>query len=200
MSYTDTSAISGTTYFYTVRAVSGSSISGYNTSGLSICYLKTPTLTSASAASSGITVKWEKISGAKGYYIYRKTSGSGWSRVGQVNSGSTVSYLDNSSLTSSATYIYTVRAYSGSSLSSFVSTGVSAKAVSNSNLINYVTTGMLNYRTGPGSNYSLAGTLDEGKTVQVVSGSGVDVNGTIWYKIYYNGSYYYMSSKFLKKV
>ena len=200
VSYTDTSAISGTTYFYTVRAVSGSSISGYNTSGLSICYLKTPTLTSASAASSGITVKWEKISGAKGYYIYRKTSGSGWSRVGQVNSGSTVSYLDNSSLTSSATYIYTVRAYSGSSLSSFVSTGVSAKAVSNSNLINYVTTGMLNYRTGPGSNYSLAGTLDEGKTVQVVSGSGVDVNGTIWYKIYYNGSYYYMSSKFLKKV
>ncbi|MCD7735261.1 MAG: SH3 domain-containing protein, partial [Clostridiales bacterium] len=66
-------------------------------------------------------------------------------------------------------------------------------------LVNYVTTGMLNYRTGPGSSYSLAGTFASGATVKVVDGESYDVSGTIWYRVYVNGSYYYCSSKYLTK-
>jgi uncharacterized protein YgiM (DUF1202 family) len=57
---------------------------------------------------------------------------------------------------------------------------------------------MVNYRTGPGTSHALAGTLNEGTTVQVVSGSGVKVGTSTWYQFKLNNHYYYVSSKYLK--
>ncbi|MCD8381463.1 MAG: SH3 domain-containing protein [Clostridiales bacterium] len=205
VSYTDTSAASGTTYIYTVRAVyttsSGTILSGYDSTGVTCIRLSNPSLTSATATSSGITVKWAGVTGAKGYRVYRKVSGGSWSRIATISSSATLSYTDNTGLISGTTYIYTVRAVSGSYLSYYNSTGVSAKATASSTptLVDYVTTGMLNYRTGPGTSYTLAGTFASGATVKVVDGESYDVSGTVWYRVYVNGSYYYCSSQYLKK-
>ncbi len=123
-SYTDTTALtSGTTYYYTVRAYSGSYSTAnantfnsnywsyYDTTGKQIVYLAKPTLGSATNTTSGVKVTWSKVSGASGYVVYRKTIGSGWSQIGNTTS---TSYTDTSSLTSGTTYYYSVRAYKGS--------------------------------------------------------------------------------------
>lgn len=120
-SYTDKSSLSsGTKYIYTVRALKGSDMSYYNTKGVTELKLSTPSLTAASKVSGGIKVTWKSVKGAKGYYVYRKTSGSSWSRLGSTKS---TSYTDKKAK-SGVSYIYTVRAYNGSDLSWYNSSGV----------------------------------------------------------------------------
>ncbi|MGN0527325.1 MAG: hypothetical protein ACI4IF_07805 [Acutalibacteraceae bacterium] len=162
-SYTDTKATAGTKYYYTVRMYNGSNTSAYY-DNKSIVYLKAPTLSGVSNSATGVTVKWSKVAGAKGYYVYRKTTG-GWSKVGTVNSGSTVSFTDTTAK-SGTKYTYTVKAYNGSSYGTYNTTGksilcVSAPTVTLSNASNGVTvkwskvTGATNYyvyrKTGTGS-------------------------------------------------
>ncbi|MBQ9166381.1 MAG: SH3 domain-containing protein, partial [Oscillospiraceae bacterium] len=200
-SYKDTNVSSGTTYYYTVRATYGSAASRYSTTGVSRLYLSVPTLKSAAASSDSIKVTWEAVTGAAGYTVWRKVPGGSWSKIATISSGSTTSYTDSSNLTSGTTYYYTVRATKSGTLSYYNTTGISATFGSSSSvtLVNYVTTGNINYRTGPGTNYSLAGTVAAGTTVKVVAGESYDVNGTPWYRIYINGGYYYMSSRYLTK-
>jgi hypothetical protein len=88
--------------------------------------LATPSLSSASISGSSVKVTWKKVTGAKGYYVYRKISGSTWKRVGTVKSGTTVSYIDKT-VVKGKTYIYTVRAYNGSQVSGYDSKGKSVK-------------------------------------------------------------------------
>ena len=121
--YIDKTAKSGTTYFYTVKAFDGSNSSGYNKTGISVKCLTAPALTSATRSSSGITVKWGKVTGADGYYVYRKTSDSGWSKIGTVKGGSAVAFKDKTAK-AGTTYYYTVKAYSGSTTSGYVSKGI----------------------------------------------------------------------------
>ena len=193
-SYQDKTAVSGVNYTYTVRAYTDSVISSYDTNGLSILYLSMPTLNSANAASSGITVNWSKVTGASKYRVYRKIGNSGWTQIAEVTS---TTYTDKN-VAAGTSYTYTVRALSGSAISGYYSAGITAKAVQTSDLTNYVATGMLNYRTGPGTSYSVAGSVASGTTVQVVSGGNVTVDGVVWYKVLINGKYYYMSSRYLK--
>jgi hypothetical protein len=120
VSYTDTTAKAGTTYYYTVRAYVGSTTtykSSYVTN-VSIKYLKQPTVTLSNAA-SGVKVSWSKTTGASGYYVYRKTASGSWSRIKTVTSVGTTSYTDTTAK-AGTTYYYTVKAYSGSTYSSYV--------------------------------------------------------------------------------
>ena len=142
VSYSDKTASSGTTYTYTVRAYSNSTMSGYDATGKSVKYLVKPTLSNVINAKSGITVKWGKVTGAVGYYVYRKTSGSSWKKIGTVTGGSTVSYTDTTAI-SGTTYVYTVRAYSGSTMSGYDATGKSAKRLTQPTL-----SGTVNSKTG----------------------------------------------------
>ena len=121
-SYTDKTAKSGTTYTYTVRAYSGSYISSYNAAGKTVKRLTTPTLGTVSNTASGITVKWTKVTGASGYYVYRKSGNGSWTRLATVKSGSTLNYNDTKAVNGTV-YTYTVRAYSGSYASSYNATG-----------------------------------------------------------------------------
>ncbi|MCD7760749.1 MAG: hypothetical protein LUH16_03100, partial [Clostridiales bacterium] len=114
-SYTDATAESGTTYYYTVRAVSGSVYSGYLTN-VSVVRLAQPTVT-LSNASTGVKVTWGAVDGAQSYRVYRKVSGGSWKQIATVT---TTSYTDTTAV-SGTTYYYTVRAVSGSILSSYVS-------------------------------------------------------------------------------
>ena len=79
----------------------------------------------AKSSKSGITVKWNKISGHSGYYIYRKTGSSDWKKIATVGKNTT-SYTDKSAK-KGKTYTYTIRAYSGSTKSSYYNSGKKCK-------------------------------------------------------------------------
>ena len=62
--------------------------------------------------SSGLynTVNWNKISGAAGYVVYRKTSSGKWTKLANIKKAATTSYKDKK-IKSATVYEYTVRAY-----------------------------------------------------------------------------------------
>lgn len=114
VSYTDKSLATGTTYYYKVRAyrtVDKKRVySSYSSIVSAKPVLKTPSV-KLTSGSKKATIKWEKISGASGYEVYRATSKSGkYSKLKTITKNSTVSYV-NSSLTKNKTYYYKVRAY-----------------------------------------------------------------------------------------
>ena len=114
--FTDTSAVSGKTYYYKVvahNAQAKSDFSAYQ----SLTFVGTPDITSRINKAAGIQLGWDKISGATGYAIYRKSySGNdAWVRVATITSGSTTSWTDSSVKNNNGTvYKYTVRALAGS--------------------------------------------------------------------------------------
>ena len=114
VSYTNTSLTTGSTYYYKVRAyrtVDKKKVySSYSSVVSAKPVLKTPSVKLASGNKKA-TIKWEKISGASGYEVYRATSKSGkYSKIKTITKNSTVSYV-NSSLTKNKTYYYKVKAY-----------------------------------------------------------------------------------------
>lgn len=108
---------SGDYYRYTVRAVS-SYFSGFDSNGLVIKRLENPSLRNATSSSSGITVKWSAVSGTTGYYVYRRTAGSNWTRIAAVGGTNNTTYLDRGAR-KGVTYTYTVRAVYGSTTSAY---------------------------------------------------------------------------------
>ena len=80
-----------------------------------------PKLSSVSNTTSGIQLKWSKVTDATGYILYRKTSSGSWSRIADIKNGSTVSYIDKTAK-SGTTYTYTIRAYSGKYMSDWKTT------------------------------------------------------------------------------
>jgi hypothetical protein len=120
VSYVDTTAKAGTTYYYTVRAYAGSNKSNKSSyvTDVSIKYLAQPTVKLANA-SNGVKVTWSKTTGASGYYVYRKIGTEKWVSIATIKSGSTVSYTDTTAK-AGTTYYYTVKAYSGKTYSSYV--------------------------------------------------------------------------------
>ena len=135
-SYTDEALAKGS-YTYTVQAyvngTSGKIWGDYNATGKSATVtFGTPVLTSAVASASGITVTWQKVTGATGYRLYRK-DGTNWVTVKTIADANTTSYLAKG-LISGQTYTYTVQAYYDSTVtgttqwSDYDKTGVSATA------------------------------------------------------------------------
>lgn len=128
-SYIDKTAKSGKKYTYTAKAIDGDYKSLHDTKGLSMTYLSSPSdLKADGTGSNGYAkVSWKAVSGAKGYYVYRKggtLNNSEWKKIATVNSGKTVSYTDKTATSTSWNYTYTVRAYNGSSRSYYDKNGV----------------------------------------------------------------------------
>ena len=125
-SYTDTAVSSGTKYTYTVRCLNSSNavVSGYDATGKSITFYGVPKLVSANSTGSGIQIKWNAVSGASRYLIYRKTTGS----FARLATCTTTSYTDTTA-NANTNYTYTVRVISSDEktlLSDYDHTGVSA--------------------------------------------------------------------------
>ena len=80
-----------------------------------------PKLSSASNTTSGIQLKWSKVTDATGYILYRKTGNGSWNRIADIKNGSTVNYIDKTAK-SGTTYTYTIRAYSGKYMSDWKTT------------------------------------------------------------------------------
>lgn len=137
-SYLDTVVNGGTRYTYTVRCLSADKsryTSDYDRSGKSAVYYPAPKL-SLSAGDDSINIKWNAVSGASKYRLYRLEN-SGWTRV--IDTAST-SYSDTS-ISSGNTYTYTIRTLNsnGSLLSSYYADGfkltyLSTPAISLSNV------------------------------------------------------------------
>lgn len=73
--------------------------------------LKTaPKITSIKNTSGGISLKWKKVKGASGYYVYRKTAKNSFKKVATVKNGSSVKYT-NKSVKSNTKYFYKIKAY-----------------------------------------------------------------------------------------
>ncbi len=124
-SYTDKKVKNKTTYKYMVKAIDGKIVSAYLSSGVTIRCISAPKLSSVKSAKKGVTFKWNKVSGASGYYVYRKTGSGSYKKIATVKGGSKVSYLDKKAK-KGKTYTYTVKAYY-KSYSSAYRTGLKIK-------------------------------------------------------------------------
>ena len=111
-SYTNTSYIeSGNTYYYKVRALKSDGTAGAWSSVVSVTYKQTlsaPTVTGGNDAQGRPTLKWNVISGAAKYEVYRARSKDGTYSKYSTTTGT--AYTNSSYLTSGATYYYKVRA------------------------------------------------------------------------------------------
>ena len=118
LSYTDTSAAAGTTYYYQVRAINGSVKSAFcpaQSIQYAVASLNAPTMTLTSAASGQPVVSWTKVSGAAQYEVYRSTNGKNFSIVRRT---AALSFTDTNAA-AGATYYYQIRAINGSVKSDF---------------------------------------------------------------------------------
>lgn len=118
--YTDTTAKSGKVYTYTIKAYNSSVTSGYNSYGWKTYYLASPKVNSAVSYPTGVLIKWQKVTGATWYSVYRKESGGSWVRIGTTTGNGSVSYVDETAVAGKR-YTYTIRACYGSYISSFYS-------------------------------------------------------------------------------
>ena len=132
----DTSAVKGTTYTYTVRAVAddGTTRGACDTRGKSAAVTKastTPanvTMGTAKAGKKGITVTWSYAAEAKTYNVYRQVAGEkSWTAVAKNVNGK--SWTDTK-VTKGTKYTYMVRGVSanGKALSRDCTATVSATA------------------------------------------------------------------------
>ncbi len=125
-SWTDTSATAGTTYTYKVKAVTSSGSASAYSSAVSIRRLTKTTVTDKNV-STGVKVSWTKVTGASGYYVYRKTGSGSYSKIKTISSGSTLNYTDTSVKNKNGTtYTYKVVAYYKNSSGSVSSTSAAA--------------------------------------------------------------------------
>ena len=111
-SYTNTSYIeSGSTYYYKVRALDANGTAGAWSSIVSVTYKQTlsaPTVTGGNDAQGRPTLKWNAVSGAAKYEVYRARSRSGdYIKYATVTG---TSYTNTSYIEDGNTYYYKVRA------------------------------------------------------------------------------------------
>ena len=121
LAYTDTTAAAGTTYYYKVRAMSGSMYSDFcpvQTIKYAITSLTAPSMTLKADTSSGQPViRWTKVNGAAQYEVYRSATGKANS-FSIIRRTSALTYTDVNAAAGN-TYYYVVRAINGSVKSAF---------------------------------------------------------------------------------
>ena len=111
-SYTNTGYIeNGNTYYYKVRALKSDGTAGAWSSVVSVTYKQTlsaPTVTGGNDAQGRPTLKWNAVSGAAKYEVYRARSKDGTYSL--MSTQSATGYTNTSYLTNGTTYYYKVRA------------------------------------------------------------------------------------------
>ena len=118
-SYTDLPATSGVIYDYAVRpyVADGSTLVKGLFTLQSIHYL-TAISASTKNTASGVTVSWSKVTGASGYYVYRKLVNGTYSLIKNVTASTTLSYCDTTAVNGTA-YVYAVRPYASDGCKGF---------------------------------------------------------------------------------
>lgn len=115
-SYVHKNLKTGKSYTYTVKAykktAGGTVWSSYNKKGITgKTVLKAPKLRRVKRNSAKkATLTWNKVDGANGYVVYRKTNNGSWKAVKRITKGNVTSFRDTK-LSKGKKYTYTVRAY-----------------------------------------------------------------------------------------
>lgn len=100
-SYTDTSAIGGIKYYYSIKSYNSDGISGMPSAKSGI-FLSAVTITSSSNTKKSITIKWTSSRGAEKYYIYKNSK--------YYKAVTSTSFTDTDINTKNS-YTYSVKAY-----------------------------------------------------------------------------------------
>ena len=117
LTFTDTAAAAGKTYYYVVRAINGSTAGKFCAAKSVAVALGVPTMTVKLGSDGKPVVSWTKVNGAAQYEVYR-------SETGKANSYSIVrrtvglTYTDTAAA-AGKTYYYVVRAINGSTAGKF---------------------------------------------------------------------------------
>ena len=111
-SYTNTSYIeNGNTYYYKVRALDANGTAGAWSGIVAVTYKQTlpaPTVTGGNDSQGRPTLKWNAVSGAAKYEVYRALSKDGTYSL--MSTQSATGYTNTSYLANGTTYYYKVRA------------------------------------------------------------------------------------------
>ena len=104
-SFTDTTAVSGINYTYTLRALDAeNNFVSYCNGGKSVTYVKAPTINKIENTVTGSKISWGKCSGASKYRVYYLKNKS-WKALGNT----TATSFTHNKLKSETKYTYTVR-------------------------------------------------------------------------------------------
>ena len=104
-SFTDTTAVSGINYTYTLRALDAeNNFASYYNGGKSVTYVKAPTINKIENTVTGSKISWGKCSGASKYRVYYLKNKS-WKALGNTSATS----FTHNKLKSETKYTYTVR-------------------------------------------------------------------------------------------
>lgn len=113
LSWNNTGLTAGKTYYYRVKAIASNTNANsvYSAKLKAKATIMAPALSkSATVTSTSIKITWEKVTGANGYYVYRRPSSSNtWTKVKTITSGSTVTFTNKD--IKSGNYYYCVEAY-----------------------------------------------------------------------------------------
>ena len=138
-SFADKDVKNGSSYTYTVKAYFGSYTSSFNYSGKTAKYITSPTVTITNNI-SGVSLTWDKVSGASSYYVYRKVgNAASWTKIATVTK---TNYVDTT-VKSGTVYTYTVKAYASKTLSGCNMTGWKTYFLSSPKLVS-----VLSYPSG----------------------------------------------------
>jgi hypothetical protein len=110
LSAVDKTVESGNFYAYLLRAIillSDGTTYTVNAKETTQYYLAAPTLTKCTGTSGGQTIKWNSVTGATGYIIFRSEDGGEYTRIASSDS---TSYKDETALSSGTRYRYKVYA------------------------------------------------------------------------------------------
>lgn len=124
--YLDKSVAPGKSYTYGVQAVTGDTKSEISYSD-NYKFVKAPVLISAANGDGYSYVKWNTVSGADKYYIYKKVNGGSWQFLGYASGAATMVY--DRSVRAGNNYTYTVQAVDDGFISGYDSVGKTASYV-----------------------------------------------------------------------
>lgn len=129
---------------------------------------------------SSVTLKWSKVSGADGYYVYRADSYGGTYK--KIKSTTDTEYK-NTGLTQGREYYYKVYAYKDGDKGS-ASAKFAAAAKPKYDRYGKTTEKDIRIRTHAGTSYNTVTYVGKNKTVTILA-STRDSSGDVWYKVKY---------------
>lgn len=131
-----------------------------------------------SRTTSSVTIKWNRIPEAEGYYIYKSDSyGGSYSRIDKTDN---TEYADKN-LTQGREYYYRVCAYKDSKKGS-KSSKLAAVTLTGYDRYGKTTANDIRMRTHAGVSYSVITALPKNKTVTILAETK-DNAGNVWYKV-----------------
>lgn len=149
----------------------------------------------------------------KGNTNVRSGPGLGYSMVAQLNAGSTVSYLQQSSYDSRGVLWYRVSVGTNggsgwvastyanlTNTAGYATYGAGANTNSASSGASFWNTGVIivngdaNVRSGPGLGYSILNTMFKGETATYLGSTSYDERGVLWYNVSFEGDNGWVSS------